>query len=176
MKEKRIIQAGEPGSGSTLLLNIVHGLLAPDSPINLEMCEKFITKTHQMNFDKYLCDFKKYDLYFVVSERNIKVPKRYYKYNNIAIVRYENFIASPSGSYEKPIKHVFDKLREALPPEAFPPHSEEVMLENARNRIRNMNKKYEEIKHKPFSYWDKFYGIHGSHCSRDGRHPRWGRG
>ena len=36
----------------------------------------------------------------------------------------------------------------------------------ALNRIINMNKKYEEIKNKPFSYVDPFFEIHGSHRNK----------
>ena len=38
-----------------------------------------------------------------------------------------------------------------------------MIKKNMEQRIINMNKLYEEIKDKPFSYEDKFYGIHGSH-------------
>ena len=33
-------------------------------------------------------------------------------------------------------------------------------------RIKLMNQRYEEIKHKPFSYIDNFFEIHGSHRNR----------
>jgi hypothetical protein len=33
-------------------------------------------------------------------------------------------------------------------------------------RINAMNVRYEEIKHKPFTYIDDFYEIHGSHRNR----------
>ena len=34
-------------------------------------------------------------------------------------------------------------------------------------RIRDMNRRYEEIKSKPFLYLDEFYHLHGHHRNRD---------
>jgi len=37
---------------------------------------------------------------------------------------------------------------------------------NCKERIIEMNKRYEEIKSNPFTYIDPFYEIHGSHRNR----------
>ena len=38
-----------------------------------------------------------------------------------------------------------------------------VSINNAINRINNMNKRYKEIKDKSFDFVDKYYQLHGSH-------------
>ena len=48
----------------------------------------------------------------------------------------------------------------------FFPWNPNLDVESAIKRINRMNKLYEKIKDKPFSYYDKFYHIHGSHRDR----------
>jgi hypothetical protein len=58
---------------------------------------------------------------------------------------------------------VYKKLKYFLPKEVMPSTLDKAIISNMVNRIKNMNKFYETIKHKDFSYYDDFYGIHGHH-------------
>ena len=43
----------------------------------------------------------------------------------------------------------------------------DVLYRNVLNRIKDMNKRYEEIRTLDFSYIDNFYQIHGAHKTKD---------
>lgn len=52
----KIIQASPPHTGSTLLLNLIHGFLRPDESVNIKvsLIDKYlITKTHNTNYEFY---------------------------------------------------------------------------------------------------------------------------
>lgn len=171
-KEIRIIQSSFPHTGCTLLLNILHGIICPLLPINWPTEEKIynniISKTHNTNFDQLIQKYSNsYDLYFIVSERDKKYNEKYYNYKNILIINYSKLLVSDNNSLENIINYVYSELKLFLPYDIMPKINEKIIKKNAIERIKNMNKLYEKIKDKPFSYWDKFYGLHGHHRERE---------
>ena len=53
-----------------------------------------------------------------------------------------------------------------LPKEFMIYNRRNISIQNGINRINNMNKRYLEIKNKPFEFVDKYYQLHGSHRNR----------
>ena len=99
IKPIKIIQTSPPHTGSTLLLNLIHGYLLPECKIvwgedNNELEKVYIketdliVKTHINNIDKIIDDYKEYDLYFIVSIRHDEKIQRNIKKNIIVIKMY----------------------------------------------------------------------------------------
>ena len=186
--EARIIQSSYTGTGSTVLVNILHGILCHDEPIHIDDSNlnrvamlgskklrdlpHLITKAHRSDFDLIIEGYtEKYDLYFVVSERDKPYEEHYYKYDNILFIKYDILLESGKNPLHKIAKNIYGELRSFLPPKIFPDIEEKCILDNAVKRIKNMNELYEKIKHKPYGYHDKFYHIHGNHRGRHHLHP-----
>jgi hypothetical protein len=165
----KIIQTSAPRTGSTLLLNLIHGFLAPKEEIHWSVKTKIheflITKTHDTDIDKLINTYKEYELYFIVSERNNIISEliKYKKYSNVLVINYNEINETKNLLLENIIDNIFLKFKKFLPKEIVPDKSDIEIKKDMLTRIRNMNKLTEEIKNKPFSYWDKFYGIHGHH-------------
>jgi len=187
-KKKIIIfQASPIGTGSTLLVNILYGLICSEKPINfdygfLELLEKKqttldvyknfeknflsnnvnIVKTNNLNLELISNTFsKKYDLFFVCSERDkLKIDSKYYKQKNIVIFNYDDLLETNENRIENIINFIKDKIYFILP------KTIELNEKNAIVRIKNMNSLYEFIKEKPITYVDNFYHMHGSDHSR----------
>ena len=56
------------------------------------------------------------------------------------------------------VENIYNKINKML--------KIELSIEGGINRIIAMNKRYEEIKDKPFDYIDDFFEIHGHHRNR----------
>ena len=171
----RIIQSSPERTGSTLLLNLIHGFLSPEEEIHwdtdVKINEYLITKTHNINVDDMINRYKRYDLYFVMSERNDnKVKKlidnRYREYSNVLIINYININVTDYLTIERVIEYSFNKFYNFFPKKIIPHMKKEYIKKNMLNRIENMNKVTEQIKDRSFEYWDKFYGVHGGHRNR----------
>ena len=191
-KNKKIIifQLSPTHTGSTVLVNILHGLLCYDKNINYDFdflnlqqsgkisknqWNKFekdylsnninIIKTHNLSIDKISNTFSKnYDVYFVCSEReqNIINPK-YHLYKNVIVFNYDELLESSTNNIEQIVNHVANNIQNILPQEVC-------ILFNRRDaiyRIRNMNNIYYYIKDRPFSYFSLFYHLHGSHRNQN---------
>jgi hypothetical protein len=173
-KPIKIVQSSSPHTGSTLLLNLIHGVLRPEEEIHYPT-EKYvnnylITKTHNTNIDHWINKYPEYELYFIVSHRknHKKIDNKYHKYKNVLIIDYDNINETPDNTLIDISKFISTKLKEFLPECVYPTISDEEIHNDIINRITSMNKLYNEIlKNKNFSYWDKFYGIHGSHRNRN---------
>jgi hypothetical protein len=168
MSKWKIIQASPPGTASTVLFNILYGLIEPELPYASEevLEERDIIVTHECeirDWDRYS---DKYDLYFICSERKSKnrfIPNKHKhrKEDNVCIFQFEDLNETPNYPVSSIVNTVHDKLI------TFLPESISLNTDTAIDRINKMNKLYESIKNREFSYWDKFYGIHGSHRGRD---------
>jgi hypothetical protein len=188
-KNKKIllIQLSPPHTGSTVLVNILYGLLFYDKPINYDYefftllqngkinnndWKRFendylsgdinIIKTHNLCIDKISNTFeKKYDIFFICSERDKSIinPK-YHLYKNVIMFKYDDLLESTSNSIENIVSNIANRLKIIFP------KSIELNEKDAIYRIKNMNTIYELIQNKPFTYYSKFYHLHGSHKNR----------
>lgn len=168
----RIIQASHPHTGSTVLMNILTAVFCHTKkcPWGLQhIKENLICKTHQMDLNSIINhkNYKSYNLYFVISERenHEKCDEKYKNNKNVLIIDY-NIIQTKTNTIQEVAKNVFPVLKDFFPEEMFPNLSENQILNNIIDRLTNMEKVYQQIKHKPFIYRNDFYGIHGSHKNR----------
>ena len=177
MKKTIIIQCSPPHTGSTVLVNILNGLVCNNKPITfinfnnkpgymiinnlLKDTDTCIIKTHICNIDRLIKHLENYRLFFICSERDDKIiNSKYYTYNNVLIIKYDEILETPNYSIDNIVSHIHDKLVGFLPSEIG------LNADEAINRINNMNNTYKLIKDKPFSYVDRFYHLHGSHRNR----------
>jgi len=173
MKE-RIIQASPGHTGSTILVNLLYGLLEPNSDVNFQgktenLGKKFITKTHKLNLDSIINNLKDNEIYFVMSERNDKkvkklINQKYRNYKNVLIFNFFELLETENNTISQICINAEKKLRKFLPTTALKYAKGD--LQTMKNRIIAMNATYEKIKNEPFSYVNKFYHIHGSHRNR----------
>lgn len=163
----RVIQTSKPRTGSTVLTNLVHGFLSPTKPVapTNNIIDNMITKQHDLDFQKLLSN-KDYNIYLVVSLRNEK-QNDYLKNSKILYINYNEILMTESNTVEKICNDMYIKFNNFFPDKIKLNLSREEIISNMINRFENMNKKVEELKNKPFSYWDSFYGVHGSHRNRD---------
>jgi hypothetical protein len=172
MKE-RVIQTSPGHTASTVLVNLIYGLLEPKSAVNwgkLNLGKKLISKTHEGNIDSIMQDLKDYDLYFVMSERNDEkeqklINQKFRKYENVLIFDYTELLETKDKSLQEICENAERKLTSFLPQAIM--QQAKGGLEQMHKRISSMNEKYQEIKNKPFSYLDPFYQLHGSHRNRE---------
>ena len=130
-----------------------------------------VVKSHHTRLDYYLGKYgNSYDIYFVSSERKEKcspeymMPEKYRNYDNLIIFDYEEINESENHTVEDIISGMYDKLKPVITNVEFDKNG-------GVERIRGMNKRYEEIKDMPFDYEDEFYRIHGSHRNRNHHTP-----
>jgi hypothetical protein len=163
MNKILIIQSSFMYTGSSLLINILYGLIpslhhryiSSEQVKNNQFIE--IIKTNNTNIDEHISKYKhlyKY-IYFVCSEKNEKrFNPKYKNYNNVLIFNLNELDETEEQSLEDIINNVHDKLLEMV----------QINLNKQLciNRINNMKLFYETIKERPFSYIEPFYHIHGS--------------
>ena len=167
-----LIQVSAPGTGSTLLVNILYGLFESNKSIyhtrfGVQRYQRVaLVKSHECNLDVWNNRLKnKYDLYFITSIRNEhgKIDDKYIKpENKILWIDYKDLLEREDYSVEEIVKCVYHKLYDFLPENI-------AMLMNiqaAVDRVNKMNARYEQIKDRPFKFYDRFYHIHGHHRGR----------
>lgn len=174
--DTRIIQASPPGTGSTVALNLLHGLLCPTSPICIgplshncspqgsNRLDKFISKSHCIDYDKWEDAFGSiHRLYFLTTERDEEVPLN--DRSNILIVPYKKILETKDYNLKDIVNYFYLACKDFLPQKNFTKNELEAKKDMYK-RIDDMNKLYEEIKDKEFKYFDSFFGIHGGHRGR----------
>ena len=176
IKQKfKIIQSSPIHTGSTLLLNLIHGYLSPDEEIHYNterLIDKFlITKTHNTNVKYWIDKYPQYKLFFIMSERNDSKVKRminseYRQYPNVLIINYDKFVVSDNNSQENVINYIFNKLNDFLPKELKPNKDDNLIKIDIEKRFNIVNETVRQMKHKNFNEYDKFTHIHGSHRNR----------
>ena len=169
------VQASPTGTGSTVLVNLIHGILAPDEGIvwtvNASQADSLIVKTHNMNFRRWERSNWRKDVYSVVSERR---PDRLLDrtdsvHHKVLIVDFDTLNETPDHSLQDIAADFVTRLRAFLPARAFPDLDDAALTARAVSRIKAMNEVYARISDQPFSVVDPFYHIHGSHRGRTER-------
>ena len=188
-----IIQTSPVHTASTVLVNGLYGMIPELSHMNVigvwdcndeyhcdeETFEDYIAlntpndfedivvvKSHNTYLDYYMAKYSyHYDIYFVSSERKEKnvaeymIPEEYRNYDNLILFDYEEINETEDYSVEDIVNCMYDKLSKTILNLNF-------SKSGGVDRIRGMNKRYQEIKDRPFDYLDEFYHIHGSHRNR----------
>lgn len=166
-----IIQTSPMHTASTFLTNVLYGLINKLYNQPVQESGKYhgpsdilVVKCHHTNIDDLISYYGKYyELYFVCSERRDKqlfIDSKYKTYKNVAVFDFDELNETPSLSLNTIVKNVATKVKAMVPgPWGW---SES----HAIQRIRNMNKRYAEIRERPFTYQDPFFLIHGHHRNR----------
>lgn len=171
----RIIQSSPPHTGSTLLLNLIHGFLSPREEVHwgtkdlIHNC--LITKTHDTNTNLWEQNYPQYQLLFIMSERydhkiqNTILPQFKHK-PNVLIIDYKELLVNENNTATIMIENIFKKLNHFIPNELKPRKSEEIIKYDMLNRFHIVNVTVKLIKNKSHFLEDEFTGIHGSHRGR----------
>lgn len=176
MKEVRIIQVSPQHTGSTLLVNLIHGFLSPMEPVHWKtedlIDDYLITKTHNTDIENFEKKYPNYKLYFIMSERNDKkiqeiINFKYREKKNVLIINYNEMLETRDNTLDKIIINIFKKFLKFLPKEIIPNKKKNLIKMDMKDRINKMNKICKEIEDKPFDYCDEFTHIHGGHRNRD---------
>lgn len=173
-------------TGSTLVVNIVSELINPGNPIYMPHDPK-ITLNNYIKQNPDIDVFKLHDINQIDRHRHINfivpirpglkptkndnhngvIKEKYHNFNNVLILYYNDLlyksIYNPDSvlSEEDVVQSISLKMEEKF--------NIEISNENkilAVQRVKNLDKKYKEIKNLPFGTWDKYYHIHGSHRGR----------
>lgn len=168
--KERIIQNSFNGTGSTVVTNLLFGLLCPSCPYfisdtNRQDLDRLISKSHNMDYLAWRGKFgDRYDLYFVSTERDKKIIKP--NGFNILVIPYEKILETEDYSLHLIVDYFYDMCRNFLPEKFFIKNELDIKRDMFK-RVDDMNKLYEEIKHRPFhKCHNKFFGIHGNHRGR----------
>lgn len=168
-----IIQTGHMRTGTTLLVNLLYGLLVPDEKIHClweihhdidlfhDKCN--IYKSHCLHIDGFMRKYReKYDVFFVCTERDDKkIDRKYKNMPNVLCFDYNELLEIDEYSMNEIIENVYNKLCDFLP------HYLSLDKLTCEKRIEKMNQTYKEIENKEFSYVDDFFQLHGRHRNRD---------
>lgn len=171
----KILQASPTHTGSTVLLNLIHGFLKPDEEIHYDtetLIDKYlITKTHDTDVEKWEQKYPNYKLLFITSERyDDKIKKRIHeKYRakpNVLVINYEVLLETATNPVGNIIDNVFNLLVHFIPPALNPRKDDHEIKQDMKKRMTILNQTVQQMQAKPFSEWDKFTGIHGNHRNR----------
>ena len=171
-----IIQSSPPRTVSTLLTNAIYGLIpelfnknvtyVPNGILKNISENVVVIKTHETDIDKLINNYDhRYKLVFICSERNGMdrlIDLKYKSYNNVVVFEYDELNETSNLTLLQIVDNIYLKVKNLLP---------DIELDSTKcmERIQLMNKRYEEIKTKPFDYVDSFFQIHGSHRDRSSK-------
>ena len=171
----KIIQSSPPHTGSTLLLNLIHGFISPQEEIHYDtetLIDKFlITKTHNTNIEFWEKTYPQYKLFFIMSERNdskivSKINNEYKKKSNVLVINYDKLLETNNNSIKNIVDYLFNEFNNFIPKELKPNKDDDLIKDDMEKRVKKVNETVKLMKDKPFSEWDKFTGIHGHHRNR----------
>ena len=177
-KKVVIFQSSARGTGSTLLVNALYGLIEKlkdkkvigdwhNEKLDNFFDDIFVIKSHiNMDHKMEIIDKEKYDLYFVCSERveqNKFILNRHKEMKNVVVFPYSELNETEENTLEMIVDNIYNKVSKLLEKHDFIKYNKQTAIE----RIQKMNQKYEEIKDQPFSYIEDFYGLHGHHRNRN---------
>lgn len=172
----KIIQSSPPQTGSTLLLNLIHGFICPQEEIHWstdDLIDKFlITKTHNINITQLENKYPQYKLFFIMSERNdskivSKINNEYKKKSNVLVINYDKLLETNNNSIKNIVDYIFNEFNNFIPKELKPNKDDDLIKDDMEKRIKIVNETVKLMKDKTFSEWDKFTGIHGHHRNRE---------
>ena len=173
---RAIIQTGAPHTGSTLLANIVQGLVDAARPVEHGMyldhaarptaralVPGVVFKFHNTSAAFMDAHLRAGRFVFVSRRaRHATVDAaRYERHPAVCVVDYEALTAS--GGVAGEVDHVLARLGERLP-------GLKANRSRAIARVAAMNALYERVKHRPFTWSEPMYLIHGHHRDRG---PSW---
>lgn len=170
-----IIQCSPNNSASVILCNILYGLITEKEPIKYIQKESIndikqyidsvqipILKTHICVIDSWINLIKGYNLFFICSENNKdKIEDNYRQLKNTVIIPARLLIITRTNTVENIVDIVYNKCTNLLPNTII------MNKGNAIKRVISMYEMYNTIKDKPFTYYDPFYHIHGSHNQKE---------
>jgi hypothetical protein len=173
-----IIQTSPFHTASTFLINAIYGLIPElndkkiigvwDDNFQDYFQEIICVKCHDINLDELTRKYNKnLKLVFICSERkelNLIIEEKYKKYANTVVFEFSELNETSINSTEQIVDNIHRKVRKMFDTVEL----DKIVLDKSTciQRINAMNVRYEEIKHKPFTYIDDFYEIHGSHRNR----------
>ncbi len=167
----RIVQTSKARTGSTFVVNLIAGLICPDEaiqfPTHTVIENAVLSKCHHKDpltlFDK----FSEYDLYLVVTTRG---DKRYDKdvldHPRVLEIDYDDILETPERSVTDIVDHLADDILDFLPDDVVPDLPRAEMKAKAVERIQAMNRVVAELSDEPFSVYETFFHVHGSHRGR----------
>jgi hypothetical protein len=165
-----IIQTSPPHTASTFLVNALHGIIPSlyKKRILYEIFDEtlsiIVVKSHILDIDNLIEKYgKKYKLYFICSERkekNLFIDEKYKNYSNVLVFEYSELNETVDNDLVTIVENIYNKVKKLI---NYLPLNKS----NCLKRIIEMNKRYEEIKTKPWDYVDDFYELHGSHRNRN---------
>ena len=170
------------GTGSTLVVNIILGFFEPDQPVvGITKYHQQLIKEHKFRqvFDNFSSRmvlkahfmemFDYIDTKYITTHRSNKpMSNKIYNRDNIVVLEYSELLYKSeynphsNKSVERVINYVANEIENKFLDIKITEHQRK----SSHERVLNMDKMYESIKHKPFQYFDPFYHIHGSHRNR----------
>jgi hypothetical protein len=128
-----------------------------------------VLKSHDIDLDRLSEAFgKDHQLYFVCSERKelgLQIDEKYKSRQNVCCFDFDELNETEQNPLASIIQTICDRVS-AMMQLSNDTCLGELCIKSGIQRIVEMNKKCEEIKHLPFSHIDAFYEIHGSHRGR----------
>lgn len=177
MKKLLIIQTSPYHTASTFLVNALYGLIPElfnkkiigiwDCNFEKHFENIIVIKSHNINIDELINKYKNYETVFICSERKEKkyfINEKYKTYSNVVIFDFDELNETIHNPLTQIVDNIYNKCKKVLP-------NIELNTIKCIKRINLMNKRYEEIKDKPFIYRDDFFELHGSHRNRTKSRP-----
>jgi hypothetical protein len=164
----KIIQCSPPRTASTLMVNLIAGLIlprysilfrtGPDSSSEIP----FILKTHHTDITDWKEKYPDEKLYFIATERDGygRIEKKYHSCRDVIIFNYNELLETENYSVKDIVDDAHERLLKFL--------TNDVILnkDDAVKRIHHMNEIVEYCKYRPFEHCDSLTNIHGSHRNR----------
>ena len=105
-----------------------------------------------------------------MSERNdskiqAKINNEYKNKSNVLVINYDKLLET-YNSIKDIIDYIFNEFNNFIPKELKPNKDNDLIKNDMEERLNLVNEMVKLMKDKPFSEWDRFTGIHGSHKNR----------
>ncbi len=182
MQRIKLITVTVPRTASTLVSNINTGLLEPECKIlfasklpEADPLRGFIEsnrltlKIHaEPDAVKQLCrEYIDTGVVFVYVNRTnyLKVEE---SFSNLVVLEYDDLLYRSkhyhdnSQTIDHVLQYVTNEYNKVLPSDTITDEN----IAHAKHRALDMDQRYDVIKHLPFSCYDNYYHVHGSHRNR----------